>query len=459
MKKALKKIVIVLCAVLCLSTTAFAAEMDPNVARAYELDIIYDSLANKPKEEITRKEFAETLINFYRKTTGRSGITLNIGKFFDTRSVEVVVACELGLMQEVKENEFNPNGYVTRSEAALALHKLFKLCSQPIREYNGYSSYFTDISKYDNETKLAINTLRANEIMVGSDNKFHGESHILVYEVAAAMVRTYDIAVEVGFEIDGKEIFYNQTVEALVDDFGQPERIDVNQHGNKRYVYNSSDASKFFIVGVDGGKVKEIFSNSTGFKFGDIVSGMEYSKIDFTDFNTVTTSAAVINGEFYNLKFIFAVNENGITVDSIHLYERHKVTYNNNYNSTLASSIEKELWDMLSIRSIKSGLVPFHKDSDLYASLKRHCADVSKSFENGNGTGLSSIDRVEKDRIKYTSILENKLSIRGDSVNVYEMIMKEVGSRAILSSTTLKNAAIAVSPINNNMYIVIDIYK
>ena len=42
---------------------------------------------------------------------------------------------------------------------------------------------------------------------------------------------------------------------------------------------------------------------------------------------------------------------------------------------------------------------------------------------------------------------------------MYEMIMKEVGSRAILTSTTLKNAAIVASPINNNMYIVIDIYK
>ena len=459
MKRTLKKLLVALFAVACISTTAFADEVDPNVARAYELDIIYDNMANKSKEEITRKEFAETLVNFYRKTTGRSGITLNIDKFFDTRSVEVVVACELGLMEGVKDKEFDPNGNVTRSEAALALYKLFNMCSQPIRSYNGYSSYFTDINKYDDETKLAINTLRANEIMVGSDNKFHGESNILVYEVAAAMVRTYDIAVEVGFEIDGKEIFYNQTVEALVEDFGQPERIDVNQYGNKRYVYNSTDASKFFIVGIDDGNVKEIFSNSTGFKFGDFVSGMEYSKIDFSDFDTVTTSFAVIKGEFYNFKLIFSIGDSGITVDSIHLYERHNMKYNSNYNLTLASSIEKELWDMLSIRRVKSGLAPYHKDSDLYASLRRHCVDVSKSFANGNGTELSSIERIEKDRIKYTSVLENKLFIRGDSVDMYEMIMKEVGSRAILTSTTLKNAAIVASPINNNMYIVIDIYK
>ena len=133
MKRALKKILVALFAVVCISTTAFADEVDPNVARAFELDIIYDNMANKSKEEITRKEFAETLVNFYRKTTGRSGITLNIDKFFDTRSVEVVVACELGLMEGVKEKEFDPNGKVTRSEAALALYKLFNMCSQPIR--------------------------------------------------------------------------------------------------------------------------------------------------------------------------------------------------------------------------------------------------------------------------------------------------------------------------------------
>ena len=87
MKITLKKLLVALFAVVCISTTAFADEVDPNVARAYELDIIYDNMANKSKEEITRKEFAETLVNFYRKTTGRSGITLNIDKFFDTRSI------------------------------------------------------------------------------------------------------------------------------------------------------------------------------------------------------------------------------------------------------------------------------------------------------------------------------------------------------------------------------------
>ncbi len=259
MKRALKKILIVLCIVASFGTTAFAAEINENVERAYQLDMIYDNLLNRSDKEITRKEFCEAMVNFYRKTTGKSGITINIGNFFDTRSVEVAFACEMGLMEGVEKNVFDPNGYVTRKDAAVALYKLFNICEQPIRAYNGSSKYFTDIDKYDEEAKLAINTLRANEIMVGSDNKFHGESDILVYEVCAALVRTYDIEVETGFVIDGKEIFYNQTIEALIEDFGQPERIGVNEHGYKRYIYNSSDASKFFIAGISDGRVKEVF--------------------------------------------------------------------------------------------------------------------------------------------------------------------------------------------------------
>lgn len=459
MKRALKKILIALCIAASLSTVAYGEELDANMSRAYELDMVYDGLLNKSKKEITRKEFSEMLINFYRKTTGNGGITINIDRFFDTRSVEVNVACELGLMSGVKDKEFDPNGFVKRKDAAVALYKLFKLCNQPVREYSGNKVYFNDISNYNAETKLAINTLRANDIMVGSDNKFHGESDILVYEVAAALVRTYDIAIEVGFKIDGKEIFYGQTVDALIEDFGQPERIDVNEHGYKRYVYNSTDSAKYFMVGVSGGKVKEFFSNATGFSYGDIVSGMDYAKIDFTGFNSVNSYSALISSEFYDMKLIFAHGDNGITLDAIYVCERNNITYNNNYSFTLASSIEKELWEMIGIRRVKNGLAHFNKDAELQSSIKRHCTDVSKSFADGHGMDLSSIERLEKDRIEFTTAVENKFYVRGDSADIYELIMKEVGSRAIISSTTLKNAAIAASAIDSKMYVVIDLYK
>ena len=52
------------------------------VQTAVNAGYVPEELQSDYTNPITRKEFAETLVNFYRKTTGRSGITLNIDKFF-----------------------------------------------------------------------------------------------------------------------------------------------------------------------------------------------------------------------------------------------------------------------------------------------------------------------------------------------------------------------------------------
>lgn len=463
MRKTLKRVLAALCITAFLSASicdvAMAQDIDANIQTAYQHDWLYDSLINKHKKEITRKEFCEVIMAYYRTTTGKTGITLDNDQFFDTRSIDVAAACEFGFMSGVEEHVFKPNDFITRKDAAVALYKLFKACNQELRESNSTVDYFKDISKYDEETKLAINTLRENEIMVGNDSKFHPESEILIYEVAAALVRTYEVSSETYFVMGDKKILINESVEALITDFGQPERIDVDEYGRKRYVYNSRDVESFFMVSIEEGKVKEIFSNSSGYKFGDIVSGMNYSEIDFTGFSTVSSTSALKKEEFYNIKLIFNADENGVVLDSIQIYVPKAIIYNGNFNSNFTESVEKELWDIIRIKRLKSGLEGYVKDNELYTSVKKNNAEIVRNSNSGNKERPKAIDRLETDKICFTAAVESTFSVRGGSIMVYENILKDVGSRAVLKSTTVNNAVVSCAIVDNNLYTAIVLYK
>ncbi len=459
MKKFIKRFIAVICIAASMSTCVYAKEPSAEVKLAYEYDWLYDSLLNKHDKEITRKEFAEVIMAFYRSVTGRQGITLNINRFFDTRSVDVAAACEIGFMSPIKETEFGTSGNITRKDAAVALYKLFNVCGLRIRPYSTKNSYFGDISKYKEDERLVINTLRANDIMVGNDHKFHGDSNMLVYELAAALVRAYEISQEVGVEIGGKVIYFDQSFETLVEDFGEPERKGKDFYGYDRYVYNSGDAASFFIVGVENGKVKEIFTNSSGFKYGDIISGMDYSEFDFSGYTNASTYSATKNNKFYSQNVGFASTENGIVIDSIRIYERKQTIYNSNFNSFFAETVEKEIMDIINVARTKNGFLAYSADENLKASLKKFNAEVSKSFKDGKGIDLSSFDRIEKDKIYYTAILEKKFWIKGGSAEVYEEILKDVASRAVINSKSLKNAAASATIIDKKLYLIIDLYK
>lgn len=462
MKKIFRKMAAVLCAVLLLGTCAYGESKKDVMDKAYEQDFIYDSLLGKYDKEITRKEFCEVIMQFYRTITGREGISLNINRFMDTRSIDVVAAYEMGFIGTGDEKKFNPDGTITRGEAAVALYKLFDACGIELREFKGNRRYFEDIDLFDSDTKFAINTLRLNEIMIGSDSKFHPESEMLVYEVAAALVRTYEILTATAFEIDGKSIDFDQALEALTADFGEPERIDVNEHGYQRYIYNSKDSKSFFMVGIKDGKVKEIFSNASGFKYDGIASGMDYSALDFNGYTDVSSVSAVRKTEFYNIKLIFDVSGDTLKVDSIYIYEPNDVTYNGKYNSSLADSTEKELWEIINIKRLKSGIMPYEKDESLYSAIKKQCGlRIEEMGKNGNGKGekVNAFEYIDKENIYYTSALENAFYIRGGSITTYENIMGGTGSRAIIVSKSLEKGAVACAGGNGRLYIAIDIYK
>ena len=462
MKKIFRRAAAIIIAAAVLSTSAYGDTKSDIVAKAYALDFMYEDLMAKPEKEITRREFCEVIMEFYRTVTGREGISLNINRFMDTRSIDVVAAFEMGFIEAESGNKFEPDGYITRGEAAAAFYKLFKACGIDIRDFNGEAKYFNDISSFDSDTRKAINSLRFNEIMVGNDYKFHPESDILVYEVAAALVRCYEIFTSVSFDINGKSVYFDQAVETLTADFGQPERIDVNEHGYQRYIYNSKDSKNFFMAGIKDGKVKEIFSNSSGFKYGDIASGMDYSALDFDGYTDVSSVSAVQKNDFYNIKLIFDGYGDSVTVDSIYIYEPNDVTYNGMYNSFLADSTEKELWEIINIKRLKSGIMPYEKDENLYKALKKQCGiRLGNIAEKGglSGDSIGAFEYIDKENIYYTSALENTFYIRGGTVTTYEKIMGGTGSRAIIVSKSLEKGAAACAGGNGRLYIVVDIYK
>ncbi|MDR1616674.1 MAG: S-layer homology domain-containing protein [Syntrophomonadaceae bacterium] len=119
-----------------------AANVSPwaetGLQQAYTEGLIPDNLASSLQSGITREEFCTLAVNFISQLTGKSietlkneliadGVSLNPDHFEDTRSETVLLASIYGITEGTGNRRFNPNGLITREQAAVMLHRLGRL--------------------------------------------------------------------------------------------------------------------------------------------------------------------------------------------------------------------------------------------------------------------------------------------------------------------------------------------
>ena len=101
------------------------------VDEAIEAGLIPSGLQNKYKEKITRADFSKLIINYVEWYSGLTidevleaeGLSLKDNPFTDTSSVEIIAANKLGIVNGKGNGKFDPNGSITRQEAATMLTK------------------------------------------------------------------------------------------------------------------------------------------------------------------------------------------------------------------------------------------------------------------------------------------------------------------------------------------------
>ncbi|MBQ7897248.1 MAG: S-layer homology domain-containing protein [Clostridia bacterium] len=117
-------------------------------------DLILKSMYESMKNKITRKEFCNLVINMLTKKYSKSieeiliekNVTLNYSAFVDTTDDNVLSANALGIVNGKENNCFDPEGFITRQEAATMLYRTAKVMG--VTNPNSEKLAFTDEEKF-----------------------------------------------------------------------------------------------------------------------------------------------------------------------------------------------------------------------------------------------------------------------------------------------------------------------
>jgi len=95
--------------------------------KADELELIPDSLRSADlTKPITRAEFAAVAVLVYENLSGTKTTPSDTSAFTDTQDTDVLKAHNTGLMAGVSGDRFDPDGFLTREQAATALTRVLK---------------------------------------------------------------------------------------------------------------------------------------------------------------------------------------------------------------------------------------------------------------------------------------------------------------------------------------------
>ena len=140
-------------------------------------------------KNITRKEFAHTVVKMYEKITGQKAVPIAKNPFTDTKDKEVLKAYNIGITNGTSDTTFSPDALITREQMATmmtrALTKAGKDTSRPAS-----AKLFADDSEFSEYAKDSIYYMSSIEIIKGvGENRFNAKGNASREQALAISIR------------------------------------------------------------------------------------------------------------------------------------------------------------------------------------------------------------------------------------------------------------------------------
>jgi len=157
----------------------------PEVERAIAAGLIPEDMRKDYRDDITRTDFCRLAVNLievktgmkvdgFMDTQGMSGRVSGPITFNDTDDPVILAASRLGIVKGVGNNMFEPNGTITRQDAAVMLQRTAKVFD--FAEHQGSPKVFSDSLKFSGYAVEAINfvsratdKVTGNSVMAGTE--------------------------------------------------------------------------------------------------------------------------------------------------------------------------------------------------------------------------------------------------------------------------------------------------
>ena len=158
------------------------------ITQAIGLGLVPPSLQNYYTNNTTRAEFAALAVALYETATGRE-ITQR-ATFNDTNDVNVQKMGGLGVVTGVGGGNFNPNGTITRQEAAVMIARLANVVGQ---SFPIMASTFADNAQIADWATQSVGQVQAAGIMGGvGNNLFNPTGQFTREQSIITMLRLFD---------------------------------------------------------------------------------------------------------------------------------------------------------------------------------------------------------------------------------------------------------------------------
>ena len=184
MSKKILSLTLALILALVMSAPAFAwtsadwAKPEIEKAQSYGLipDVLKDADLTKP---ITRAEFAAVAVKAYENFTGTTVSPVASNPFTDTSSADVLKAFNINIVNGTSATTYNPNGQLTRQDAATMLTRVEKkayISGWTLSTDNTYTLNFTQPAKFADDNgiadyaKASVYFMNAKGIINGTGN-------------------------------------------------------------------------------------------------------------------------------------------------------------------------------------------------------------------------------------------------------------------------------------------------
>lgn len=159
------------------------------VAAAIAANLVPQSLQSSYTQAATRAEFAALAVALYEVVTG-SEIAGRV-QFNDTTDVNVQKMAYLGVVLGVGDNRFDPNGQLTREQAAVMLARLANAVGQPIA---ASAPTFADNAQMSDWAVDAVGQMQSTGIMGGvGNNMFDPQGDYTREQSIITILRLFDL--------------------------------------------------------------------------------------------------------------------------------------------------------------------------------------------------------------------------------------------------------------------------
>lgn len=171
---------------------------EKEVQMAIDSKLIPENLQCNYIENITREDFCKLTISLVEAKLGKNideiltekQLTIDDNPFTDTTSKTIIAANKLGIVNGKGNGIFEPNGFITRQEAAVMLTNVAKTLNVDI---TANDSTFADNSKIANWAKTSVNYVADKEIMKGTGNGFEPLSTYTRQQAYLTILRLFSL--------------------------------------------------------------------------------------------------------------------------------------------------------------------------------------------------------------------------------------------------------------------------